>query len=197
MFLTEKEILDTPVALDLTCKYFEENAEKIEAFFAANPQRKFTIMGCGSSYMLSKSAAALFASYPETAANAIPAGDYIADPASWQETVRGSIVLMLSRSGRTSEMVWAAQKIKDQLNCPIISINAENDNDITPMSDLELSMPWCHDNSVCQTRTVTNLYALFWKRLRCAAGKMLLCWQTDRCAALQKKAHWPLRRLPC
>ena len=31
MFLTEKEILDTPVALDLTCKYFEENAEKIEA----------------------------------------------------------------------------------------------------------------------------------------------------------------------
>ena len=54
MFLTEKEILDTPVALDLTCKYFEENAEKIEAFFAANPQRKFTIMGCGSSYMLSK-----------------------------------------------------------------------------------------------------------------------------------------------
>ena len=65
MFLTEKEILDTPVALDLTCKYFEENAEKIEAFFAANPQRKFTIMGCGSSYMLSKSAAALLASYPD------------------------------------------------------------------------------------------------------------------------------------
>lgn len=159
MFLTEKEILDTPVALDLTCKYFEENAEKIEAFFAANPQRKFTIMGCGSSYMLSKSAAALLGAYPETTANAIPAGDYIADPVFWQETVRGSIVLMLSRSGRTSEMVWAAQKIKDLLNCPIISINAENDNDITPMSDLELSMPWCHDNSVCQTRTVTNLYA--------------------------------------
>ena len=116
MFLTEKEILDTPVALDLTCKYFEENAEKIEAFFAANPQRKFTIMGCGSSYMLSKSAAALLASYPETTANAIPAGDYIADPVSWQETARGSIVLMLSRSGRTSEMVWAAQKIKELLN---------------------------------------------------------------------------------
>ena len=224
MFLTEKEILDTPVALDLTCKYFEESAEKIEAFFAANPQRKFTIMGCGSSYMLSKSAAALLASYPETTANAIPAGDYIADPVSWQETVRGSIVLMLSRSGRTSEMVWAAQKIKELLNCPIISINAENDNDITPMSDLELSMPWCHDNSVCQTRTVTNLYAAslllaakyakdetlwksvfaaaanneaFWKRLRCAAGKMLLCWQTGRYAALQKKVRWPLRRLPC
>ena len=59
MFLTEKEILDTPVALDLTCKYFEENAEKIEAFFAANPQRKFTIMGCGSSYMRGRAAGRL------------------------------------------------------------------------------------------------------------------------------------------
>lgn len=56
-------------------------------------------------------------------------------------------------------MVWAARKIKQSLGCPIISINAEADNDITPMSDLELSMPWLHDNSVCQTRTVTNFYA--------------------------------------
>lgn len=159
MFLTEREILGTSAALNLTCEYFAENAEKIDAFFAANPERKFTVMGCGSGYMLSKSAAAVLASFPETAANAIPAGDYIADPAFWQDTVRGSVVLMLSRSGRTSEMVWAAQKIRQSLGCPIISINAEADNDITPMSDLELSMPWCHDNSVCQTRTVTNLYA--------------------------------------
>lgn len=159
MFLTEEEILGTSAALKLTCDYFGQNAEMIDAFFAANAQRKFTVMGCGSSYMLSKSAAAVLASFPETAANAIPAGDYIADPAFWQDTVRGSIVLMLSRSGRTSEMVWAARKIKQSLGCPIISINAEADNDITPMSDLELSMPWCHDNSVCQTRTVTNLYA--------------------------------------
>lgn len=159
MFLTEEEILDTPGALKRTCRYFEENKERIDGFFKAFPQRKFTVLGCGSSYMLSKSAAAVLASFRETVANAIPAGDYISDPMFWQETVRGSIVLMLSRSGRTSEMVWAARRIKESLGCPIISINAEANNDITPMSDLELSLPWCHDNSVCQTRTVTNLYA--------------------------------------
>lgn len=159
MFLTETEIMDTPVALDKTYTYFADHADAIRAFFAAHPQRKFAIFGCGSSYMLSKSAAAVFAAFPDTAATAIPAGDYIADPAFWQEAVRDSIVVMLSRSGRTSEMVWAAQKIKDTLGCPIVSINAEADNDITPMSELELSLPWAHDNSVCQTRTVTNLYA--------------------------------------
>lgn len=159
MFLTESEILNTPEALDRTCMYFEEHAEKISEFFRMHTQRKFSVFGCGSSFMLSKSAAAVFAAFPDTAATAIPAGDYIADPQFWQDTVKGSIVIMLSRSGRTSEMVWAAQKIKDTLGCPIVSINAELDNDITPMSDLELSLPWAHDNSVCQTRTVTNLYA--------------------------------------
>lgn len=159
MYLTETEILDTPAALGQTCRYFAEQADQITEFFAQHTQRKFAIFGCGSSYMLAKSTAAVFASFPNTAASAIPAGDYIADPAFWQETVRGSIVIMLSRSGRTSEMVWAAQKIKQTLSCPIISVNAELNNDITPMSDLELSMPWAHDNSVCQTRTVTNLYA--------------------------------------
>lgn len=159
MFLTEKEILDTPVALEKTCTYLACHAQALAAFFAAHPQRKFSFFGCGSSFMLAKSAAALFAAFADTAANAIPAGDYIADPQFWTETVRGSIVVMLSRSGRTSEMVWAAKKIKEAFGCPIVSINAEPDNDITPMSDLELSLPWAHDESVCQTRTVTNLYA--------------------------------------
>lgn len=159
MFLTESEILDTPAALDKTCQYFAENDGSITAFFEKHTQRKFAVLGCGSSFMLAKSAAALFASFPDTTANAIPAGDYIADPQFWQEMVRDSIVVMLSRSGRTSEMVWAAQKIKKTLCSPIISINAEPDNDITPISDLELSLRWVHDNSVCQTRTVTNLYA--------------------------------------
>ena len=27
------------------------------------------------------------------------------------------------------------------------------------MCDLNLTLNWCHDDSVCQTRTVTNLYA--------------------------------------
>ena len=50
MFLTEEEILGTSAALNLTCDYFGQNAEMIDAFFAANAQRKFTVMGCGSSW---------------------------------------------------------------------------------------------------------------------------------------------------
>lgn len=159
MFLTEAEILDTPQALATTLQYFTDHSKEIEQFFAKNPQRKFTILGCGSSYMLSKSAAAVFASYADTSANAIPAGDYIVDTEFWAETVQDSIVIALSRSGMTSEMVRAVRHIKDTFHCPVISITAKEGNDLSPMSELDVFLPWIYDNSVCQTRTVTNLYA--------------------------------------
>ncbi len=159
MFLTESEILDTPQALENTFQHFSSQAKNIESFFALNQQKKFTILGCGSSYMLAKSGAALFASFPATAANAIPAGDYIVDPVFWADTVQDSIVIALSRSGLTSEMVRAVKHIKDSFGCPVISVTAKEGNDLSPMSELDILLPWIHDNSVCQTRTVTNLYA--------------------------------------
>lgn len=159
MFLTEKEILDTPVALAKTCAVFDKQAKEIADFFAANTQRKFTFFGCGSSYMLSKSAATIFAAKPDTYASAIPAGDYIVNPTFWKETVKNSIIVTISRSGKTSEMVRAVKHIKENYGCPVISLSMKDDNDIMPMSGLDITMDWCYDNSVCQTRTVTNLYA--------------------------------------
>lgn len=159
MFLTEQEILDTPQALRRTYSYFTEQTAPLKGFFAEHTQRKLIFCGCGSSYMLAKSAAAIFSSMPGTAAFAIPAGDYTVNPDFWQETIRDSIIVSLSRSGRTTEMVRTIRSIKEMQGCPVISISMEKDNDIMPMSDLDLTMDWCYDRSVCQTRTVANLYA--------------------------------------
>ncbi len=159
MFLTEKEILDTPNALKRTYSYFGEKAAEIEAFFTKNTQRKFTFFGCGSSYMLSKSASTIFASFANTSAAAIAAGEYIVNPEFWKETVKDSIVVTISRSGKTSEMVKAVKHIKETLGCEVISISMKDNNDIMPVSTLDITLDWCYDNSVCQTRTVTNLYA--------------------------------------
>ena len=49
MFLTEAEILDTPMSLNYTCQYFEKNKKNLEQFFQENQQKKFTILGCSSS----------------------------------------------------------------------------------------------------------------------------------------------------
>ncbi len=158
MFLTEKEILDTPNSLKKTYSYFCDRAEDVKAFFKSNTNRKFTFFGCGSSFMLSKSASLLFSSFENTSASAIAAGEYIVDPEFWKETVKDSIVVTISRSGKTSEMVKAVSHIKETLGCDVISISMKDNNDIMPMAQLNMTLDWCYDNSVCQTRTVTNLY---------------------------------------
>lgn len=158
MYLTEMEIMDTPSALASTCDYFKKCDGVLDEFFTNHKQRKFTVFGCGSSFMLAKSTATLLASMPDTAASAIPAGDYILNHDFWKETVRNSIVILLSRSGMTSEMVWAIKHIKKNLDCPAISITMKADSALMPLCDLNLVLDWCYDESVCQTRTVTNLY---------------------------------------
>lgn len=158
MFLTEQEIMDTPQALERTCDYFKDREDALHKFFTRCTTRKFTFLGCGSSFMLAKGAAELFRSFPETSACAVPAGDYLTDPLFWREAVRDSIVVALTRSGRTSEIVRAVRSIRESLACPVVSLSMTAGNDLSPLSDLELTMDWCYDRSVCQTRTVTNLY---------------------------------------
>lgn len=159
MFLTEREILDTPAALERTCRYFEDRLEEHKGFFARNPYKKFAFLGCGSSYMLAKSAAAVFGGLPKTTAQAIAAGDYLVAPGEWRESLKDSIVVALSRSGRTSELVLTVQDIRETLGCPVVSICAKEQNDLTALSGMNIVLDWCYDNSVCQTRTVTNFYA--------------------------------------
>lgn len=159
MFLTEQEIMDTPRALERTCRYFDERQEDYKDFFARNTQRKFVFLGCGSSYMLAKSAAVIFGMLPDTTAAAVPAGDYLVAPTGWNVTIKDSIVVALSRSGRTSELVLAVKEIRQTLGCPVISISAEQGNELVPFSQQNIVLDWCYDKSVCQTRTVTNFYA--------------------------------------
>ena len=158
MFYTEKEIMSQHSALKKTYEYFEEQKEKITDFFEKQAIKKFTFLGCGSSYMLAKSGQKLLCGYEDTSALAIAGGDLLVNPKVYENYVKDSIVVCVSRSGKTSEIVRSVQYLKEAYHCPVVSISMEKENDLVPYSDLDLVMEWCYDESVCQTRTVTNLY---------------------------------------
>lgn len=158
MFLTEKEIMEQHVALMETFQYFIENKGTIEQFFQKHMERKFLFLGCGSSYMVAKTGQRKFAACRETSANVIAGGDYLVNKDFYDETVKGSIVVVLSRSGQTTEIVESVKEMKKRHNNPVISISAKDGNDVMPYSDLDITLSWCYDKSVSQTRTVTNLY---------------------------------------
>lgn len=159
MYLTEQEIMATKDALDKTYAQVLKQEDEIRNFFRENTRRKFVFLGCGSSYMLSKSNERLFVTRPDTSAVALAGGDYLVNPDTYLHTIENSIVLVLSRSGTTTEIVRAVEHMKKAANVKIVSITMKEKSALEELSDLTVVLPWAYDNSVCQTRSVTNLYA--------------------------------------
>ena len=158
MYLTEKEIMTQHEALQKTFAHLDAQKEQIESFFDGAGQRKFVFMGCGSSYMLAKSMERMFMTRPDTCACSIAGGDYIMNPEGYHYAVDQAVVVMLSRSGLTSEVLLAADYMREHENVKIAAVTMREGSALAAKSDFVAELPWAFDDSVCQTRNVTNLY---------------------------------------
>ena len=157
MYLVEKEIRTQFDALKKTVAHAQSCAEAAAAAFAGT--EKLCVLGCGSSFSLAKSAATQFSQHTGIPAFALPAGDLLVNFDAYEKMICGSTVLLLSRSGSTSEVLRAAGLCRTQCRCRILSICAKADAPVEELADWSLVIPWAFDEAVCQTRTVSNLYA--------------------------------------
>lgn len=151
------EIFSQQEALEKTYETIMSERDKLAAFFAP-PRRRYVFFGCGSSYMLAKSGAKMLALKMGVDAYALAGGEYLLNPDSYQPLVENSIIVFLSRSGSTSEILKSAGELRKRANVPFVSITMMEDSKLESLSDYTLTLPWAFDNSVCQTRTVTNFY---------------------------------------
>ena len=157
MAITYTEMLDTFNALRKTVAYLEEMWEGIESFLSG--KSRFVFIGCGSSYSIAKSMASITAMSTGIPSAAMPAGDVLLHAERYKKTVDGSAVVFVSRSGRTSELLLALEALKSQgCQMSVASIVCADGAPLGEKSDFVLSTPWAFDESVCQTRCVTNFY---------------------------------------
>ena len=157
MALTYKEMHDTFNALEKTAAYIEHHWADIEAFFKG--KTRFVFVGCGSSYSNAKSYAMICNMSTGIPAIALAAGDVLLHAERYKSFLNESAVVFISRSGRTSELIIALDAIKEQgCDIPVASFVCADGTPLGEKSDLVLSTPWAFDESVCQTRCVTNAY---------------------------------------
>lgn len=159
MYLTEKEVFGQYDALALTNELFARRKEDILNFYKDCDCDKIIFIGCGSSFSLAKSAAAAVSVRMQTPAYAYPAGDLLLNFSEYDRFLRGSLLVSISRSGSTSEVEQLICRAKDQYHTPCISICATENSALSALAELNIELPWAFDESVCQTRCVTNLYA--------------------------------------
>lgn len=158
MSLSQMEIFNQYKSLTKTYELLQEKRGDIVSVISG--YERFVFFGCGSSYSLAKSAAVTASIYGAKGAVAIAAGDYIVNHAQYTKALEDACVVFISRSGRTSEMLIAAELIREYgVNCVMLSLCATEDAPLCKYTKLNIELPWAFDNSVCQTQTVSNLYA--------------------------------------
>ena len=157
MYLTEREIFSQYDALRKTYDYITARAQEIKAVYQKHQPRSLTFIGSGSGYCLCQSAETSTKMRLGLAANALAAGDLLVNFEHYKGLLEGSMLIAPSRSGGTSEVVLAVGKAM-AMGVPVIGISAKEGSPLSYRADLVLEIPWAFDESVCQTRTVTNLY---------------------------------------
>lgn len=166
MSLTYTETLEQYNALRKTIDLIQKNQEALKAFYdKANP-KSLIFVGCGSSYMLSCAMRTTASTLTDVPVYAFAGGDLWLNLDLYKARMKDSLVISFSRSGKTSEVVNVHKAIHD-LNCNarFLSVTCVEDTPMEAASDYTVCIPWAFDASVCQTRSVTNLYA---------AGAMIL-----------------------
>ena len=157
MALTYKEMHDTFNALEKSADYLEKHWEDVNRFFSGKD--RFIFIGCGSSYSNAKSFAMIWNMSVGVPAIALAAGDILLHVERYKKCIDGAAVVFISRSGRTSELIKALDALEGQgCSITVASFVCADDTPLGEKSDIVLSTPWAFDESVCQTRCVTNAY---------------------------------------
>jgi fructoselysine-6-P-deglycase FrlB-like protein len=159
LYVTQQEILGQYKALQKTFSYVMNHADFIRQYVERHRFDSMTFSGCGSSFCLCKSAEASAKMRLGIPANSCAAGDVMINYHHYANLLKQTMLFLASRSGDTSEVVFVALQAKKH-GIPIVGICAKENSKLATVADVMLEIPWAFDESVCQTRTVTNLYTV-------------------------------------
>lgn len=159
MDTTYREICSQYEALQKTISYTEKRRNDILRFFQDKQNRPLLFIGSGSSYSLAQSAELIAKSKLGIEATSLPAGDFMLNFKSYEKIWRNAVIVVISRSGSTSEVLNSIRMLQNEASTPVVSICCTENAQISGSCGLNLELPWAFDESVCQTRSVTNLYA--------------------------------------
>lgn len=153
---TFQEILSQPQAWAGTLEVLKPLRQDILRF---QPEGYTQILftGCGSTYYLALSAAALTQELTGALARAFPASELWLNP----ELVypRGKTLLIaVSRSGETSETLHACRSFLEQQHGDLITLSCYPETPLAEMGALNIILPSGQEQSVAQTRAFSTLY---------------------------------------
>jgi glucosamine--fructose-6-phosphate aminotransferase (isomerizing) len=140
--------------------FFESvRAELLHAWAEISP-RQILFIGCGSTYYLSQTAAALFQGLTGVTARACPASELLWFASQVVADPRQTLLVAISRSGTTTETLAAMGKFRELEGRAIWGITCYPGTPLAQETELALIAEAAQERSIAQTRSFTSMLVL-------------------------------------
>lgn len=157
---TYQEITTQPAAWEDALAAFAPVAPTLTARWQTLQPTQVLFIGCGSTYYLSLTTAALFQQLTGVPSRACPASELLlfgqtilADPAN-------TLLVAISRSGTTTETLTAVSQFQEQGGADVWTITCYPDSPLAQMSTVVLPAVAAQEQSIAQTRSFASMLLL-------------------------------------
>jgi glucosamine--fructose-6-phosphate aminotransferase (isomerizing) len=153
---TLSEIFSQPRCWNECLRKLASSAELQAAARMARPGAEWIFVGCGTSYYLALAAVSAF-NHVGLPARALPASELLLYPALALAGGRDYVPVMISRSGRTSEVVRAARLLEQERGVRAIAITCADGQPLEAECSLTLKLLDADEQSTVMTRSFTSM----------------------------------------
>jgi len=168
---TWEEIHSQPAVWREVLAGVRERGGDIETFFKApQPVEEIIVLGCGSSYYLSLSAAHAFQKFLGLPARAVPSSEAIFYPEAVFPKDRAFLAVGVSRSGETTETVVALRRAAEFPNGRLASVSCHEESGLGELGGLHLALTASDETSVVMTRSFSSMLLALQAAAALAAG---------------------------
>lgn len=149
---------------------------------------EWLFVGCGSSYYIALSAAAAWSSITGMRARAIPASELLLFPEIVLAGSENLAAVVISRSGRTSEAVRAAQVLEGEKNIRVLAVTGTPGQPLEQTATATLPLLPCDEQSTVMTRSFTSMLIGLQYLAACEANNSALLNWFSKLPGLAQKA---------
>ncbi len=176
---TYREITSQPEVWGQTLASARQQTDDVRALLAQGFEEALFI-GCGSTYYLSLAAASLLQRLSSLPARGLPASELWFYPDAVLRPEDRTLLVAISRSGTTTETLYAMEAFKARRAPHILVITCYPDTPMAKASRLVMAAPAAQEQSIAQTRSFASMYVLTQMLAGLAAGNEAYMAQLDR-----------------
>ncbi len=155
--LTYQEITRQQQEWQRALYFLSRNREKYRIIGEDFKNHTWVFSGCGTSYYLAQTASLIFEMLTGIKTKAVPASEILIFPDTVFIGSGKYLMVPISRSGTTTEILKAAEKTRTELAIPTLAVSCNPASPLVRESNLAIEFPFQREKSVVMTGSFTTM----------------------------------------